>query len=652
MKIAHFDFRLAREESLYRVNLSVDRSDQHVGTFEFDLKSSSRISQVIRDIEANNCRKDDLRDVGSHLWIGLVENEIGDFFKQRLAAAENTGAHLIFRLNLPPELEKLPWETLYDEAKEGFLCSNPNISVVRTPPTSLQVHSDGEPVREKLRILTVVPEGSGLQAEHEWNTINAFAEKMGPCVEADRLQGRVNPVRIADELSRRPWNILHFIGHGEVDENDRVSIRLNKDDRRGEELWVEAETFAEMFRGSSVRLVVLNCCLGATPNPKRTLSGLGPLLLRAGVSCVVAMRYEIPDDVAIKFSNEFYHQLLSGRNPGRVDLAVQLARRSLHLNSTESKIRGFVTPVLYIAQDHEHLFELRSRHTVPVAQPILAPPLPENVPAEIVDVFQEGLCIPVIGPGILAAGATRKGMPGLDPGQLAGRLAQESNYPRNEDFDAVKITGEWLHSMLFQCVCQHYQYVHRRFKLVRSIQKAYERTAIPQSLRNIASWNVPGIIYTYFDGLMEEALRQQDKSMRTLVNLTEEIDTNADIPLLVLLRGSIAYINSLILTEDDHDRLWHDLGHMSSPIISLTREAPGRSLLLIGVSPRDPIIRRLCTQLLDSGPTRNQGPTFFVCRDHTDADQAYWEKFDVYWIKEELNDFIWALSNISPGGPS
>src|SRR6185369_3486057 len=152
---------------------------------------------------------------------------------------------------------------------------------------------------------------------------------------------------------------------------------------------------------TSVRLAVLNCCLGDFPSPKRNLSGLGPLLMQAGVPAVVAMRYEIPDTVAIRFSKVFYRALLDPKEPGRVDLAMEQARQSLFLNGRDGSLRGFITPVLHLAGGCEHLFHLQPA-------PEVAPPtVPESsrperagaslLPAELVEALREGRCVPEIG---------------------------------------------------------------------------------------------------------------------------------------------------------------------------------------------------------------------------------------------------------------
>jgi hypothetical protein len=187
-----------------------------------------------------------------------------------------------------------------------------------------------------------------------------------------------------------------------------------------------AEVFATLFNGRTVRLVVLNCCLGASPSAAGTLSGLGPYLMRSGVPAVVAMRYEVPDVVSVKFANEFYRNLLTGREPGRVDRAVERARLSVHLSQTETTVRGFVTPVLYLAPGRERLFApaVRPAETRRAPAPV---PVRVKIPDDLLQALRERRCVPVLGPGLLALGAVRSEPPPPGPRDLARKLADRSS---------------------------------------------------------------------------------------------------------------------------------------------------------------------------------------------------------------------------------
>ena len=112
--------------------------------------------------------------------------------------------------------------------------------------------------------------------------------------------------------------------------------------------------------------------------------------------------------------------------------------------------------------------------------------------------------------------------------------------------------------------------------------------------------------------------------------------------LLVHVRGTYKRADSLVLTERDHDRLWDRIGRMTPEISWLIRGHMGHSLLLLGVSPRDPLVRRLITRLLDQA-TRNRGPIFFLCRPGEKGD-PYWEEYSVVWIEGDLEALTSAIT--------
>jgi hypothetical protein len=77
----------------------------------------------------------------------------------------------------------------------------------------------------------------------------------------------------------------------------------------------------------------------------------------------------------------------------------------------------------------------------------------------------------------------------------------------------------------------------------------------------------------------------------------------------------------------------------------------GRSILFLGVSPRDALLRRLVDRLLPEGPSRTQGPIFFVCPGHSKVDEAYWRRYGVEWIDESPDVVVRALRAQVKGEP-
>jgi hypothetical protein len=130
----------------------------------------------------------------------------------------------------------------------------------------------------------------------------------------------------------------------------------------------------------------MNCCRAASVyKSTRPVSGLGPFLLRKGIPAVVAMRYEITDTVSLQFADEFYRMLLTGPEAvrGRVDLAVESGRLTVYQNRTNSTVRGFVTPSLYLAPNCERLFDLDRPVAMGIAPGVGAVPEPPGVRSRV-----------------------------------------------------------------------------------------------------------------------------------------------------------------------------------------------------------------------------------------------------------------------------
>jgi len=643
-------FRLYEEAGSWKVELSTaDGAQPTIGDFELDLRPDARLRAVFRRIEQDQCDADDLKDVGSQLWAGLLGGAVGARFRALREAADDAETVFQFRLELPPALQPLPWEALYDEWSPGFLASRLHYGIVREPPGTIRPPRLGRGEIARLRVLAVVPEGSGLHVEHEWQNLRDTVERLGPAIELERFAGRVTPDGLLEALGRGGYDVFHYIGHGGINTTGRVNIRVHSDEGVNAEQMMDGEAFAALFEGTSVRLAVLNCCLGDFPSPKRSLSGLGPLLMQAGVPAVVAMRYEIPDTVAIRFSKVFYRALLDPKEPGRVDLAMEQARQSLFLNGRDGSLRGFITPVLHLAGGCEHLFHLQPA-------PEVAPPtVPESsrperagaslLPAELVEALREGRCVPVIGPDLLRAGAAR-GAPCPDLRQLSLALAHECGYPRMEDFDIGERSGGWVGALLLPLVCQHYVSTRRRYQLVRAIERAYQEALPPSAFLSVASWRVPGFFCSHFDGLLEDALEKHGRGARSLSATDAGATVDDDDLLVINLRGTLSDPESLVLTEEEHDLLYDRLATLPPAIVHLAhgKKKIGRTLLFLGVSPRDPIVRRLAGRLLGPEMSKNRGTAFFACRHRDAVEEAYWERFEgLEWIEAETEALLEAL---------
>jgi hypothetical protein len=95
------------------------------------------------------------------------------------------------------------------------------------------------------------------------------------------------------------------------------------------------------------------------------------------------------------------------------------------------------------------------------------------------------------------------------------------------------------------------------------------------------------------------------------------------------------------------------MDHLSGAVAGLATRRPGRSLLFVGVSPRDPVVRRFLRVLMgDESRRRLQGPSFFVTTHHSDVDLAYWDQYNTTWIDVNPLHFIEAATVHAAGDGS
>jgi hypothetical protein len=657
MTIQRLTFRLTETDDplKYRVALVENGVIAAEADFACSPHTERNTQQALERIDSGQCKYDDLCYVGSQLWDGLISGDVRVRYRAIREAARPERDLFHIRLCLPRGLEALPWESLYDPSST-FLATQERFCIIRDAPDEFEPPRPWEDTGRPLRMLLVMPEGSGLQLERERDLLTRRLAALGDRICVVPLEGKVTPSRLRQTLAAAAWDILHFAGHARTSPDQEVEIRLNSEDAELDDLWMEAETFTAFFNTTTVRLVVMNCCRAASVyRSTRPVSGLGPFLLRKGIPAVVAMRYEVTDTVSLQFADEFYRLLLTGSAAvrGRVDLAVEGGRLAVYQNKTAATLRGFVTPSLYIAPNCEQLFTFGGPPTETVAPGLIGvvavppepgPPTAVAVPGDLVAALRKGSCVPVIGPGLLSAGSTRANPAPLGPRALARLLARTSEYPLHADFELNERAGEWMDTTVLQWVCQHFHSIKRiRHRLYATIDETYTSCQPPETLRVVASWNVPGFICTYFDGLIEQALKEHDRDFTVNRALQEGTATERGKPLLVHLRGSWSDIDTLVLTEEEHDQLWDRLTKIPPQVAALVHGAKLRSLLFLGIHPRDPLAHRLGAKLLDPRISKSVGPVYFVHPSPTPVDEAFWDNYRVEWIKADAGDVVHGL---------
>lgn len=340
----------------------------------------------------------DYTEVGGMLFDALFRGQVLRLFTGLYDHSVEPSKDTALRLRLDidersPEAAIVPWEFLYWRDKRLHFATNSQILMTRQllnmdfgAIKALKI--DGLP-----RVLMVIPEGSGLNTDTEREIVRKALNSVGilPAI----LEGKVDLGRLNDELADSgPYHILHFIGHGDFQEDDGEGIgylRFNSPDDSADEVWIEHSRIQDVLQtyGNDLRLVILNACSVGQVSTRQSVErtgrgfvGMAPSILKAGIPAVLAMQYEIRDTIAIEFAETLYKRLTKGRWAGRIDDAVNQARNACLLMDPDD--RGYATSILYLRSEDGIIFDLQTPPP-PIPQPIGKPTTPCPAPEKPAD---------------------------------------------------------------------------------------------------------------------------------------------------------------------------------------------------------------------------------------------------------------------------
>lgn len=361
-----FDLEIRRRDEQYQVRVLNSSSGESESEFnlpftDVELRNFySRIGQGNRNARRSiSPGLTAAKTFGGKLFSSVFTGQI--FTQLRLseqsARSRNRGLRLRLRLKDVPELAELPWEFLYDSDHDHFIATSTSTPIVRY--LDLQLDAPPLVVAKPLRVLVIISSPSTLprlDSEGEWENLQtalASLESTGEIV-LERL-----PVATLDALRRRArredFHVLHFIGHGAFDVTEGEGI-IHFEESNGMPNPVSGSILGNVLRDhSSLRLIILNACEGARQSAEDPFSGVAQSLCRQRIPAVVAMQFEISDDAAKTFSEEFYTAIVDGLP---VDAALGETRKALFAGSFGQE---WATPVLYQRSTDARLFRIEER---------------------------------------------------------------------------------------------------------------------------------------------------------------------------------------------------------------------------------------------------------------------------------------------------
>jgi tetratricopeptide (TPR) repeat protein len=362
------DFELVIRASgeYYSVQLLNSPAGQANGDFKLPFTSIelrnfyTRIGQVHRSTRrVETPDSEAAKKFGDKLFRSVFSGEMLGQLRTSMDRSHAQGRGLRIRLRLKgvPELAELPWEFLYDVEQDHFLATSTITPLVRF----LDLPQSVTPlkVRPPLRVLVVIagPRNlARLDAEGEWNRL---CSTLSPLESRGMVVLERLPEATLDALRRRargePFHILHFIGHGDFDKAAGDGV-LEFEDGKGMSDPVSGSFLGGILRDhDTLRLAVLNACEGARQSNRDPFSGVAQSLCQQRLPAVVAMQFEISDEAAKTFAEEFYCAISDGLP---VDASLSEARKALFSGRYGQE---WATPVLYMRSPSGLLFDVQRR---------------------------------------------------------------------------------------------------------------------------------------------------------------------------------------------------------------------------------------------------------------------------------------------------
>jgi len=331
---------------------------------------SPEFSSLMESFDKNKSSREELERVGKHLFECLFRGRVLTRFHNVLGKVledDETGVRIRLFIKAP-EIAVLPWELLYDQRR--FLAT-----WIKTPVVRYLRISEGNrklTIKPPIKILVAIPSFSGLKTLDEERIVkSAFADlERKNLVKLVFMTDRVSHETIKNKLrDEGPFHVFHFIGHGcfKKDEDDGYLL-VNRDPTGPDDVeflvdvekleQLSAEEFADLFQNHlTMKLIVLNSCLGAKLSSVRPLSGVVPRLFGREIPAVVAMQYPVLDAAAARFAAEFYGSLCKGYQRGLVDVAVTNARNNMRSGKLRHDL-SFAASVLFMRSDSGVIFHL------------------------------------------------------------------------------------------------------------------------------------------------------------------------------------------------------------------------------------------------------------------------------------------------------
>ena len=265
-----------------------------------------------------------------------------------------SGQHRLLIQSAAPAVLNLPWELV--ELSDGLpLACDAAWSLHRTSLPTLVTDSPLDPGPLRVVFLASSPlDLPQLDFEREEDAILRATSGLGEDVVV-YISDTGTFEELGDLVARIRPHIVHLSGHGSVDASGRGAFAF-EDERGHTDARDAADLATQIFRGSSVRCVMLNAC----ETSQAATSGLCQTLTASGVPHAIGWAAPVVDDRATEFTEALYRRLAHGEQLSQaVAHARDTVRRSgtLRHGGVEVQDATFALAQMYCFDDGIELYD-------------------------------------------------------------------------------------------------------------------------------------------------------------------------------------------------------------------------------------------------------------------------------------------------------
>jgi hypothetical protein len=345
----NFDINIAKIDGKYQIEISDSPNGQEKAFTTFDLEDTG-LRDKLTYLSKLRARPTDVEEVGDKLAQFLFPEAIINHLNLSLREAQKNKKNVRVRLRLgldQPELSRIPWE--YCRIRRKFVAQSietPLVRYLKTNQPDYYPITMEKPVR--LLLVTASPIDDKWKQLDVGKEADAIKTAVQPLVDSGKVIVKVVDHATPNDLVthvRRTFkpHILHFIGHGTLQENGEGALVLEDGSSERKPTLVDVDAISQLLDGTAVSLVILSACETAAHESSEAIMGLAPRLVWDGLPAVIAMQYAVPDNTAALFATELY-TFLTDYYP--LDKAVTEARITTYFTSKDKAYWGI--PVLFM----------------------------------------------------------------------------------------------------------------------------------------------------------------------------------------------------------------------------------------------------------------------------------------------------------------